>query len=61
MGESTDGDNDDMSWQDVTRKRKNRSNSSEILTLGLEMGDMNKTTMAAETSVRKRTNKRKGK
>lgn len=52
MGESTDGDYDDMAWQDVTRKIKNRGNSSENSTLGLEMGDMNKTTMAAKTSVR---------
>lgn len=42
MGESTDGESDDMAWQDVTRKRKNRSTSSESSALGLEMGDMNK-------------------
>ncbi|KAI2655997.1 Nucleic-acid-binding protein from mobile element jockey [Labeo rohita] len=42
MGESTDGESEDMAWQDVTRKRKNRSTSSESSALGLEMGDVNK-------------------
>lgn len=42
MGESMDGDSEGMSWQDVSRKSKDRSKSTGSSTLGLEVGDMNK-------------------
>lgn len=53
MGESTDGDSEGMPWQDVSRKRKDRSNSSGSLSLGLEVSDVSKKTKAAKSSVRR--------
>ena len=46
MGDSTDGNSDIMSLQDVNRKRKDRNESSGRAASGLEAGDMSKTTKA---------------
>lgn len=53
MCDSTDADSDDMSWQDIIRKRKDRSDSAGSLNSGLEVADMAKKVKASKTSVRK--------
>ncbi len=48
MGDTTDGDSDNMAWQDVTRKRKGRNDSSGSSVSGLEVSDMVKKAKASE-------------
>lgn len=52
MGESTDGDSEGMPWQEVSRKRKDRCNSSGSSSIGLEMSDQSKKTKGVKSSVR---------
>ncbi len=53
MGESTEGDSEGMPWQDVSRKRKDSSNSSGSSSLGLGVSDVSKKPKAAKSSVRR--------
>ncbi len=48
MGDTTDGDSDNMAWQDVTRKRKGRNDSSGSSISGLEVSNMVKKVKASE-------------
>lgn len=48
MGDTTDGDSDNMAWQDVTRKRKGRNDSSGSSVSELGVSDKVKKAKASE-------------